>query len=69
MAERRGVYRVFVGKPKGNRPLGRPRLRLDLQEVGLRGMDWIELEYGQVVGTFECGKEITGSIKRGEFLD
>jgi len=25
MGERRGVYRVFVGKPKGKRPLGRPR--------------------------------------------
>jgi len=25
MGERRGVYRVLVGKPEGNRPLGRPR--------------------------------------------
>jgi hypothetical protein len=25
--ERRGVYRVFVGKPEGKRPLGRPRRR------------------------------------------
>jgi hypothetical protein len=39
-AERRGVYRVLVGKPEGKRPLGRPRLRwednikMDLQEVG-----------------------------------
>ena len=38
--ERRGVYRVLVGKPEGKRPLGRPRLRwednikMDLQEVG-----------------------------------
>jgi len=35
----RGVYKVFVGKPEGNRPLGRPRsrwvdIRMDLQEVG-----------------------------------
>jgi len=49
MGERRGVYRVLVGKPEGKRPLGRPRLRwednikMDLQEVGCRGMDWIEL--------------------------
>ena len=47
--QRRGVYRVFVGKPDGMRPLGRPRHRLednikiDLQEVGCWGMDWIEL--------------------------
>jgi len=49
MGERRGVYRVLVGKPKGKRPLGRPRHRLednikvDVQEVGCGGMDWIEL--------------------------
>jgi len=27
MRERKGVYRDFVGKPEGNRPLGRPRHR------------------------------------------
>ena len=27
MGERRGVYRVLVGKPEGMRPLGRPRRR------------------------------------------
>jgi hypothetical protein len=47
--ERRGVYRVLVGKPEEKRPLGRPRrrwddnIRMDLQEVGCRGMAWIEL--------------------------
>jgi hypothetical protein len=49
MGERRGVYRVLVGKPEGKRRLGRPRcrwednIRMDLQEVGCEGMDWIEL--------------------------
>ena len=49
MGERRGVYRVLVGKQEGKRPLGRPRrrwennIKMDLQEVGCRGMDWIEL--------------------------
>ena len=49
MGERRGVYMVLVGKPKGKRPLGRPRrrwednIKMDLQEMGCRGMDWIEL--------------------------
>jgi hypothetical protein len=49
MGERRGVYRALVGKPEGNRPLGRPRhrrddnIKMDLQEVGCGGMDWIEL--------------------------
>jgi hypothetical protein len=40
MTDRRGAYRVWVGRPDGNRLLGRPRRRLennikmDLQEVG-----------------------------------
>ena len=48
MVERRGVYRVLVGKPEGRRPLGRPRrrwvdnIRMDVQEVGCWYMDWIE---------------------------
>jgi hypothetical protein len=46
---RRGEYRVLVGKPIGKRPHGGLRLRwednikMDLQEVGCGGMDWIEL--------------------------
>ena len=49
MGERRGVYRVLVGKPEGKRPLGRPRrrwedsIKMDLQEMGCGIMDWIEL--------------------------
>jgi len=49
MGEKRDVYRVLVGKPEGKRPLGRPRrrwddnIKMDLQEVGCGGMDWIEL--------------------------
>ena len=47
MGERRGVYRILVGKPEGKKPLGRPRRRwedkMDLHEVGCGGMDWFEL--------------------------
>jgi hypothetical protein len=49
MGERRGIYRVLVGKPEGKRPLGRPRhrwednIRMDLQGVDKGGMDWIYL--------------------------
>jgi hypothetical protein len=40
------VYRVLVGKPEGKRSLGGPRednIKMDLQEVGCGGMDWIDL--------------------------
>jgi hypothetical protein len=49
LGEGRGVHRVLVGKPEGKRPLGRERrrwednIKMDLQEVGYMGMDWIEL--------------------------
>jgi hypothetical protein len=49
MGEGRGMYRVLVGKPEGKRPLDRPRCRwednikIDLQEVGCGGVDWIWL--------------------------
>jgi hypothetical protein len=49
MGEERKVYKVLVGKPKGKRPLGRPRrrwedgIRMDLREIGLVGVDWIRL--------------------------
>jgi hypothetical protein len=45
----RGVYKVLVGKPEGNKPHVRPRHRweenimMNLHEVGYEGMDWIEL--------------------------
>jgi len=49
MGERRDVCRVLAGKPDGKSPLGRPKCRwednvkLDIQEVGCGGIDWIEL--------------------------
>ena len=45
----RGVYMILVGKLEGKKPLGRPRrrwednIRMDLQEVRLGVMDWIDL--------------------------
>jgi hypothetical protein len=49
MREKRNTYRLLVGKPEGKRPLGRPRrrwvdnIRMDLGEVGWRGVEWIGL--------------------------
>jgi len=45
----RGVYRILVGKPEGKSPLERSRrkwednVKIDLQEVGCGGMDWIDM--------------------------
>ena len=55
MVERRGVYRVLVGKSEGNSSLGRLRrrwkdnIKMDLQEVGCGGMDWIDVAQGRNV--------------------
>jgi hypothetical protein len=49
VGEIRNVYRIFVGKPEGKRPLGRPRrgwednITMDLREIRWGGMDWIDL--------------------------
>jgi len=47
--KRRDVYRDFLGKREEQRPLGRPKItwedniKVNLQEMGCGGMDWIEL--------------------------
>jgi len=52
MGERKGAYKILVGKPERKRLLGRPRLRyddnieMDLQEVGWRawtGLMWLKI--------------------------
>jgi hypothetical protein len=51
MGERRGFYRVLVGKPVGKRLLGRLRhrwegnIKMDLQEVGCGGVGWIDVAH------------------------
>ena len=48
MEEGRGVHKVLVGKPEGKRPLARPRhrwednIKMNLQEVGRGGRDWMD---------------------------
>jgi hypothetical protein len=55
MGEERKVYKVLVGKPKGKRPLGRPRrrwedgIRMDLREIAWGfwiGFDWLRTGTG-----------------------
>ena len=49
MGDRSGLYRVLVGNPDGKRSLWRPRhrwednIKMDLQEIGCSGVNWIEL--------------------------
>jgi hypothetical protein len=49
MGAMRNVYRNFIGKPEGKRPLRRSRHRLadnikkDFREIAFRGMDWIHV--------------------------
>jgi hypothetical protein len=53
MGEGRNVYRVLMGKPKGNRPPERPRrrwedgIKMDLREIGWGGggIEWIHLAH------------------------
>jgi hypothetical protein len=68
MGERRGIYRVLVGKPEGKRPLWRTWNRWEDNIKGVWiGSSWLRIGTGG--GTCECGNEPLGIIKCGEFLD
>jgi hypothetical protein len=49
MGEERSAYRILVVTPEGKRPLRRPRrrrednIKMDLQEVGCKVMEWIRM--------------------------
>jgi hypothetical protein len=62
MGEKRNVYRILVGEPKGKRPLGRPRrrwvgnIKMELREIGWDSMGWTDLaqdkdQYRDLVNT------------------
>jgi hypothetical protein len=56
MGEKRGAYRILVGRPERRRPLGRPwcrwkdNIKMDLQDVGLgrawTGLIWLRIGTG-----------------------
>jgi hypothetical protein len=62
------VYRIVVGNPKGNRPLGRPKRRwknntkINFKEIEYEGVDWIHLaqDKDQVAGSCEYSNEPSG---------
>jgi hypothetical protein len=49
MGEKRKAYIILVGKPEGERPIGRTRrrwvdnIKMDLRKIGWNGMDWTDL--------------------------
>jgi hypothetical protein len=53
MEERRGTYRVLVGRPEGKRSLGRPthrwkdNIKMDVLEMGWGHMDWNDFAQGR----------------------
>ena len=77
MGDRRGVYKVLVGKPEGKKPLGRPRsrwednIKMDLLKVVCGDMDWIDLtqDRDRWRALVNADNEPSGSIQCGEFLD
>jgi hypothetical protein len=49
MGDKKNACRILVRKPEGKRPLGRSRriwvnnIKMDLREIGIGGVDWIDL--------------------------
>jgi hypothetical protein len=67
---------VFVGKPERKGPLRRRRcrlednIRMDIREVGWKGVDWMHVSVqGPVMDCCNRGNELSDFIKEGEFLD
>jgi hypothetical protein len=74
IGERRGAYKVLVGKREGKRPLGRPSRRWEtikivLQQMRLRcGLDQSCSEERLGNSFCENGNEHSGSMKCEDFL-
>jgi hypothetical protein len=64
----------LVGKPEGNRSLGRRRwednIKTDLKEIWCEGVEWFYVAQNSVVWLSSCehGDEISGFVKSGKFL-
>jgi hypothetical protein len=73
---KRNAYKLSVGKPEGNKSLGGPRprwvdnIKMDLEEIGWDGMDWIDLHQDRDQWmTYEHGNEPSSSVTCWEILE
>ena len=71
MEEDRCAFKILTGKPKGKRPLGRPRhrwednIRVYLEEIGINVGNWIDSHQRLLESHCECDIEPPGSISHG----
>jgi hypothetical protein len=73
MEEGRNAFKILMGKPKGKRPIGRPRsrwedsIRINLKEMGINMRNWVNLAKDKDYwnAPCECGIEPLGSISHG----
>jgi hypothetical protein len=72
----RNAYNILVGEPEGKRPFGDPKhrwegIRMDLREIGCKGVDWMHLAQDRYQWQAHVNvlSEPSGSIKGREFLD
>jgi hypothetical protein len=68
MGEGRGVYRVFIERPEGKRPLGRRRWEDNNKMDRWGGLDSAGLRWGPVAGLCEHGNEPSGSIRKQDIF-
>jgi hypothetical protein len=69
MGEERNMYKVLMGKPEGNRPLGRPRnrwedgIRMDLREI-----DWGSVEWNQLAQDIDRWRAVVNTVTNSRVL-
>jgi hypothetical protein len=59
------------GSPWRRRRRWKDNIKTGLQDVGWGGLNWVDLaqDRDRWRSSCECGNELSGSIKRGEFFD
>ena len=76
LKKRTDAYSVLMGKPEGNRSLGRPgrrgedNIKIDLKETGWEVVHWIDLvqDRDSWLGSCKCGNGPSVYIKCGELF-